>query len=341
MTQPIATIVIPCYNGAAVVGEAIDSALQQSYSPVEVVVVDDGSTDDSLDVLKSFGDRIRWESGPNRGGCAARNRGIRLASGEIIQFLDADDLLHRDKLEKTVPRLLARQADVVFCDIQVVDAHDGRSVRHYTPRHDDTFSRCCFDDITTPGPLHWKKNLSAVGGFDEGLPCSQERDLHLRLACHGYQFEHLPETLVTVRRYPGSVSSDYRRVLEVRRGIVERCVQLLEERDELTESRRRCLAGMLANDARALLRLQEPVDADAAFRAARRLHPDGGLDTAYSRPTRFMVKLLGPACAEAVIQWKRRRFSGRGGTTGARRPAGETSHTDSADASHSEVFGQA
>ena len=69
----------------------------KTYPAVEVVVIDDGSTDNSLDVIKSFGDRIIWENGPNRGACVARNRGLALAGGEYVQFLDADDILFPEK----------------------------------------------------------------------------------------------------------------------------------------------------------------------------------------------------------------------------------------------------
>ena len=97
MNSPLTSVVIPCYNAEGYVGEAIESALNQTYRPVEVIVIDDGSTDGSLDVIRSFGDRIRYESGPNRGPSAARNRGVQLARGELIQFLDADDVLHPEK----------------------------------------------------------------------------------------------------------------------------------------------------------------------------------------------------------------------------------------------------
>lgn len=84
MMQPLVSIIIPCYNAADYVGEAIESALAQTYSPTEVIVIDDGSTDGSLDLLRSFGDRIRWETGPNRGACTARTRGLALAMGLVL-----------------------------------------------------------------------------------------------------------------------------------------------------------------------------------------------------------------------------------------------------------------
>jgi len=96
MQLPDISVIIPCYNAEFWVGRAIESALDQKGVAVEVVVIDDGSTDGSLDVIKSFGDRIRWETGPNRGGCAARNRGIALSRTPYLNFLDADDYIEGD-----------------------------------------------------------------------------------------------------------------------------------------------------------------------------------------------------------------------------------------------------
>ncbi len=91
--MPLVSIVIPCFNAEGTVGEAIQSALDQDYPNREVIVIDDGSTDKSVDVIRTFGDSIRWETGPNRGGNVARNRGLELARGTLIQFLDSDDIL--------------------------------------------------------------------------------------------------------------------------------------------------------------------------------------------------------------------------------------------------------
>ncbi len=82
------SILIPCFKAERWIAQAIESALAQTWPEKEVIVVDDGSTDGSLEVIKSFGDRIRWETGPNRGGNAARNRLLELARGEWLQYLD-------------------------------------------------------------------------------------------------------------------------------------------------------------------------------------------------------------------------------------------------------------
>src|SRR5690348_5590106 len=95
---PLVSVLIPCFNAERWIGQAIDSALTQSWAAKEVIVMDDGSTDDSLSIIRQFDRRIRWETGPNLGGNAARNQLLNLAHGSWIQYLDADDYLLPDKI---------------------------------------------------------------------------------------------------------------------------------------------------------------------------------------------------------------------------------------------------
>ena len=102
---PLVSIIIPCYNSQAFLKDAIASAVNQSYSHVEIIVIDDGSTDGSLEIIKSFGEQVRWETGKNQGAPLARNRGIELARGEYIKFLDADDVLLPDCLKTQLTQI--------------------------------------------------------------------------------------------------------------------------------------------------------------------------------------------------------------------------------------------
>jgi glycosyltransferase involved in cell wall biosynthesis len=301
------SILIPCYNAERYVGEAIESALGQTYPNVEVIVIDDGSTDGSLEVIRSFGERIRWETGPNRGGSAARNRGIELARGELVQFLDADDLLHPAKLERQVPLAESEPSTLVYCDYATEVVGPDGFVRN-APRYgggDPVAFVLRKAGLQTSAPLHWKKHLLAAGGFRVELPCSQERDLHLRLACMGLSFRHMRETLYTVRRLGGSVSSDSTRVLDQHSGIAWNAYRLLESSGRLTDERRAALAGFLAADARAYLQHGLVEKARDYFRQAARLHPAGGIPQAYSGKTRFLYHLLGPVATQRLVGWKR------------------------------------
>lgn len=289
--------------------EAIESALVQTHPHVEVIVVDDGSIDDSLSIVQRFGARVRWQHQENQGGCSARNMGVALAEGDWIQFLDADDLLDRDKLRVQLPISRQSQNVIVYCDYNRIDINDrpDDSVRSPTSTEDDPVVFVLkYRGLTTAAPLHDKASLQKVGGFRVTLPCSQERDLHLRLACAGYGFLRLPEKLLTVRRQSASVSADYLRVLEQHEEIVLNAMQELQETGAMTPLRRKAFAGFCARDARALLQLGETEKAKARFRFARQIDDGGGMDWAYSRPARHLQQMIGAEWAERLIQGKRR-----------------------------------
>jgi len=112
--NPLVSAIIPTYNRAHVICDAVESILAQTYREIEVIVVDDGSKDDTLPRLKQYGDRIRVVSQANAGPAAARNRGIAVAQGELIAFLDSDDLWLSTKIERQVA-LLQRAGESVPC----------------------------------------------------------------------------------------------------------------------------------------------------------------------------------------------------------------------------------
>lgn len=111
----LVSIIIPCHNAGRWVAETINSAIDQTHPNMEVVVIDDGSTDNSYEVIKGFGDRVRCESQPNRGACAARNRGAQISTGEFLLFLDADDLLHPETVERQLSVLEGKPNGIAMC----------------------------------------------------------------------------------------------------------------------------------------------------------------------------------------------------------------------------------
>jgi glycosyltransferase involved in cell wall biosynthesis len=113
----LVSVIIPVYNGDRYLAEAIQSVLAQTYQPIEIIVIDDGSTDDTAEVAQSFGSLIRYDYQLNSGSSAARNRGIELASGEFIAFLDADDLWLEDKLALQI------EAFNINPDVDIVCGH--------------------------------------------------------------------------------------------------------------------------------------------------------------------------------------------------------------------------
>lgn len=205
--RSLVSIIVPCYNSETWIAEAIRSALDQTWETKEIVVIDDGSTDGSLSVIKSFGNSIRWETGPNRGGCAARNRGIELAQGDYIQFLDSDDALMPDCIEGKM--VMDRGADERACSgVELWAEESSRDMVDYWnwPVYDLEFI-IKKGAPSTLAPLHLRKDLAAIGGFREDLRCAQEYDLHLRMAAYlGIRFVSNGMIGAKIRRRGQSVS---------------------------------------------------------------------------------------------------------------------------------------
>lgn len=198
------TTVIPVYNREHMIGRAIDSVLSQSYLPVEIIVVDDCSTDGTPDILKSYGDKIKIirltdNSGPSK----ARNEGIKHAGTEWIAFLDSDDSWEKDKLKNQV-EYLTRYPFYRIMQSEEKWIRDGKRVNpcmhHKKPSGwiwEQSLERCL---VSPSGVLLTKSLLERHGGFDERLPVCEDYDLWLRIS------RHLPvglEPALSVIKYGG------------------------------------------------------------------------------------------------------------------------------------------
>jgi len=305
---PLVSVIIPCHNASGYVCDAINSALMQTYPNVEVIVVDDGSTDESVSVLERFAGSIYWETGPARGGGAARNRGLAVASGEFIQFLDADDLLHSDKLEKQVPLALRCTHAIPYSDYFYClwGAEHQKTLRAATATSNDSVTLIAQNSkLQTSAPLHRRGALNDVGGFNPKLRGSQEIDLHLRLAILGYTFHRLPEALYTVRARPDSVSSNYVRTVSEQLKFMPDVIRKLKESGGWSEARAIAIATMLARRGRACMQRGSSEVAMEFFRLARESHVSGGMPGAYDTVARVLLPWLGPRHIERVVAWKR------------------------------------
>ncbi len=207
------SVVIPAYNAAAFVRRAVDSVLAQTMAGVEVIAVDDGSTDDTCGVLAGYGDCLRLLTQANAGPAAARNRGLREARGEFVAFLDADDWWLPAKLERQVALMRARP-DVGFCSTATrVVTQAGKPAGDWPCCMEDEgpllellFVRSAAISGSTSGVLGRRALLTEVGGFDEALRGFEDPDLWIRLAART-RYACIPEPLTVVVRTPGSVSS--------------------------------------------------------------------------------------------------------------------------------------
>ncbi len=313
MSVPLVSIVIPCYNAERWVAAAIDSALAQTHPSLEVVVVDDGSTDQSRQVLESFGQKIRWESGPNRGGCAARNRGLELAKGEWIQFLDADDML----TPTAVADKLAFAATIEGIPCSAVASLDDS--RHATIPIYWRQDRYSFETLValgapqTAAPLHRRQDLERVGGFRPGLPCAQEYDLHLRLnLATGRDFVSNRSIGVLIRPTPGSVSRKAGlRMASTTADVLLNAASTGVAKDDRGAEREALIAQRVIALARKHWRAGETEKARRLASAAQNLSSDWNANFAYSsRAASHCAKLVGFAAFEQIHGlW--RRLTGR------------------------------
>jgi glycosyltransferase involved in cell wall biosynthesis len=214
------SLVIATYNHARFLGEALDSAVAQTLEGVEVVVVDDGSTDDTEAVLARYGGRLRVIRQPNRGLAAARNTGLAAARGTYVSFLDADDVLMPTKLAEQAA-ILDRAPTVgwTYCDVLIETTATGAEMRAserfgYGVR---VLEGWLFPElihgnfIPAIAPLVRRTVLDAAGGFDERLTALEDWDLWLRLSLIA-EVRYSPAVLVRYRVHPGGMSEDRSRM---------------------------------------------------------------------------------------------------------------------------------
>jgi glycosyltransferase involved in cell wall biosynthesis len=179
---PDVSVVIPCYNAERWVGRAIESVLTQEGVTVEVIVIDDGSTDNSVDVLRAYGERIHWETGPNRGACAARNRGLELARAEYVMFLDADDYVEGQFLPAAVEKMREWIADIAFGCIET-EAQGQRTLfcLHADENATSVMRAFLTQGFVPPCGTFWSKEfIYKIGAWKEGLRRYQDYELTFR-----------------------------------------------------------------------------------------------------------------------------------------------------------------
>ncbi|MBK1987109.1 glycosyltransferase family 2 protein [Sphaerospermopsis aphanizomenoides BCCUSP55] len=206
--NPKVSILIPCYNAEKWIAQAIESALNQTYSNKEVIVVDDGSTDESLAVIQSFGDSIRWQTGENRGGNVARNRLLELSTGEWLQYLDADDYLLPRKIEQQINFLdQVTSADIIYSP-SIFEYWESKMVKQeifpIPEPHDPWILLALWYLPQTGSPLWKKQAILDVGGWKADQPVCQEHNLYLRLLKAGKKFEYCHDSGSVYRQWSES-----------------------------------------------------------------------------------------------------------------------------------------
>lgn len=288
----LVSVIIPTYNRADLVQQAVESILAQTWDQYEIIVVDDGSTDDTEHALTRWHGRIRYERQENQGESAARNRGVQLARGAYVAFLDSDDLWLPGKLARQV-EVLERNpaAGVVFCRASLIDG-DGRrlpdnSIFDLDGLTQVSFEQLCRKSLFAPSTVVMRRAVfDAVGGFDEAIRYGEDWDLWLRSALVT-SIVGLTDPLASIRLHQGGQWWFPRK---------ERIGQVLEEHLRLLNNafdhhpdqslkmqalRAECLAREVGAAALARYAFDQRTDAQNQLREAIRLDPSHWADLDY------------------------------------------------------------
>ena len=210
--MPKVSIVIPVFNGANFLGEAISSALAQTYSNFEIIVVNDGSNDHGATecVAHSFGEKIRYFSKPNGGVASALNYGVAQMKGELFSWLSHDDIYMPHKLEVEVAEFVRRGGNgIIYADFHAIDKNTKRLYAHRLPAGIPPNGIRCFMTVSNALSgctlLIPRDYLIEEKGFDESKETTQDYDLWFKIAAK-HPFYHVMEDIVGVRHHAGQAT---------------------------------------------------------------------------------------------------------------------------------------
>lgn len=211
MNMPLISVIVPTYNYSNFVEKCINSVLEQTYQKIEVIVVDDGSTDDTLTVLQKFEDRVLIYSQENMGVSAARNAGMQLAKGEYIAFLDADDWWAPSKVEKQMIAMIKSKSNISY-SFYVASNLEGHTVPVTSPELNGVLgSQYLRTPLTSPIPLPCsnaivKREQIGENAFNTKLSNSADWEFFARVSI-GAHIICIPEFLTYYRIHPKSMSA--------------------------------------------------------------------------------------------------------------------------------------
>lgn len=235
--EPSVSVVVPAWNAASHIGEALNSAFCQTYGPAEVIVVNDGSPDTPalVEALQQFHDRpgFRYIVQDNGGPSAARNAGIRAASGEFVAFLDADDWWDPRYLDAQVQRLTAGAGlDLVYCDARLTGESPsaGRTYMETAPSRgavtvDSLISLDC--NIPTSCTVARRRTVIDAGLFDPAIRRCEDFDLWVRMALNGARMDYHRQVLVTRRIHDASAVADVVAMFRSQLEVYAKCARVL------------------------------------------------------------------------------------------------------------------
>lgn len=231
--QPKISVIIAAFNREHLIGETIDNLLRQSLPPYELIVIDDGSTDGTADVVRSFGESVRLKIQHNTGPGKARNLGLSLASGDYIQFFDSDDLCTLDKLEKQALALEDSGADLSYCGwiparLERGEMRSDGIVRQQRRLRNSPIEAILADWFVFFQSILIRRNvINRVGGYPTHSRTGEDVELFFRLALAGVTMHHVSDPLVLLRQHPnGQISAAPQYALERARDQVTLCYRI-------------------------------------------------------------------------------------------------------------------
>lgn len=313
--NPLVSILIPCYNADRWIEQAITSALDQSYDNLEIIVVDDGSSDRSLSIIQSFEGQILWSASCNRGGNATRNRLLELSQGSWLQYLDADDYLLPDKVAKQVEFLSRYSNTDVIYSPSIIQHHDpdriDKAVLPIPQPHDPWILLARWYLPQTGSPLWRKQAIIDVGGWQEDQPCCQEHELYLRLLQGGKKFNYYGDAGSVYRQWSESTvckrnkPETYRRRLDITDRLEQYLVQTKQlttlRQNQINQARFECARIIWLRDKQWAKQIIEQIaDRDRAFIPSGDCAPE---------IYRLMYQFFGFEIAEKIAAMKRQLVS--------------------------------
>ena len=210
----LVSVIIPCFNAEKYISETLYSVINQSYNDIEIICVDNGSTDKTVQIVNSFiseNKNIVLLHQPVKGAPAARNMGLQMSKGKYVQFLDSDDIITPDKLEKQINFLLKSDVDVVVSDRVVYDESMNQLISYHTfaDIESDPLATSISKIIITGNPLYLRSVIIEAGSWDETLDSAQDWELHIRLALKRAKFGYLKGYFLKSRSHRASLSANW------------------------------------------------------------------------------------------------------------------------------------
>ena len=237
----LVSVIVPVYNRERLVGKTLESILGQTYTDVEIVAVNDGSTDGSLAVLMEHAGRNRGRitviDQPNAGQVKAKNRGISAARGRYIAFLDSDDTWEKEKLSLQMP-LFRGNVGLVYCGINEIDGqgHVTRTVPPEPGVRGDVYRHLLIKNRMTGGAVVvTRESLDEVGLFDESLRAAENWDLWIRIS-RRFMVDFVDRPLVNYLKHQGNMSNDGGRMAEATLSLLQKHLPVLPPEEPLRSS---------------------------------------------------------------------------------------------------------